>query len=130
MIEPTEGDDVCNTHSRQAFHDLVQLVGLTLYVDFPENASNCHGKDPQVPHGSTTHASSVSPVGRITALLAGNLTDLQTADATVVEMPFRYLGFIGESSIARRIAQRLGIAAYLFSVSAMDCGAPGINGGG
>ncbi|MFZ0796710.1 MAG: hypothetical protein WCA13_15240 [Terriglobales bacterium] len=130
VIEPTEGDDVCNTHSRQAFHDLVQLVGLTLYVDFPENPSNCHDKDPQVPHGSKAHASSASPVERITALLTGNLADLQTADITATELPLRYLRFIGESSIARRIAQRLGIALYLFSVSGSDCGAPGINGGG
>jgi hypothetical protein len=129
VIEPTEGDDVCNTHSRQAFHDLVQLVGLTLYVDFADNPSDCHNKDPQVPHGSK-HASLVSPVERVTALLTGNLADVQTADVTAAKLPSRYLRFIGESSMARRIAQRLGIALYFFSVSGSDCGAPGINGGG
>jgi hypothetical protein len=128
-IEPNEDDDGCNTHSRQAFHDLVQLVGLTLYVDFPENPSNCHDKDPQVPRGSK-HASSASPMDRVSALLTGNLADIQTADVTAAELPYRYLRFIGESSIARRIAQRLGLAVYFFGMSGADCGAPGINGGG
>ncbi len=50
-IESTEDDDVCNTHSRQAFHDVMQLVGLTLYVDFADNPSDCHNKDPQIPRG-------------------------------------------------------------------------------
>ncbi len=75
-IEPTEDDDACNTHSRQAFHDLVQLVGLTLYVDYPDNPSSCHDKDTQVPHGNKAHASLASPAASITQLLAGNWADV------------------------------------------------------
>jgi hypothetical protein len=40
--------DACNTHSRTAFRDLVRLLGVTLYVDFPENSSDCHKTDPQL----------------------------------------------------------------------------------
>lgn len=45
-IDPVQDDDSCNTHARQAFHDLTVLLKLTLYVDFPGNP-NCHDKDPQ-----------------------------------------------------------------------------------
>ena len=128
VIEPTEGDDVCNTHSRQAFHDLVQLVGLTLYVDFADNPSSCHDQDPQVPHGSKAHASLASPLERTIALLTGEFGRRSAGDATAGALPSRYLRFIGESSIARGIAQRLGIAVYFFSVSGSDCGAPGLDG--
>jgi hypothetical protein len=41
-------DEPCHAHAREAFHDLVQLVGLTLYVDFPGSPADCRKKDPQV----------------------------------------------------------------------------------
>lgn len=48
QIEPAEDiyADVCYNHSRHAFHDLVRLIGLTLYVDFP-GEGDCRKKDPQ-----------------------------------------------------------------------------------
>src|SRR6266404_7046111 len=79
VIEPTEDDDACNTHSRQAFHDTVQMVGLTLYVDFAENPSDCRNKDPQVLRGSKAHASLVSPLERMAAMLTGQLADVEMA---------------------------------------------------
>lgn len=124
VIEPTQTDDVCNTHSRQTFHDLVQLVGLTLYVDFADNPSNCRDKDPQVPRGGKAHASLASPVERITALLTGNLADVQTANVVGGEAPSRYLGVVAGGRIARGIAQRLGAAISYFAVTAGGCRAP------
>jgi hypothetical protein len=128
-IEPTEDDDVCNTHSRQAFHDVMQLVGLTLYVDFADNPGDCHNKDPQVPRGGKAHANMASPMERMTALLTGNLVDVETADAIAGEVPRRYLRYLTESSIARGIAQRLGVAIYFFGPSAGACKAPIVGGG-
>jgi len=127
VVEPTEDDDACNTHSRQAFHDLVQLVGVTMYVDFGENPSSCHDKDPQLPHGKSRAGLGPS-VERIIALLTGNVADVQAADASAGELPPRYLRFMAESSLARRIAQRLGVAVYFFGASGLDCGAPGLGG--
>jgi hypothetical protein len=49
-IEPAMADDPkdkCSTHSREAFRDLAKFLNLTLYVDFPNDASNCHDIDPQ-----------------------------------------------------------------------------------
>jgi hypothetical protein len=49
-IEPAGADDpkdMCSTHSRESFRDLVKFLSLTLFVDFPNDASNCHDIDPQ-----------------------------------------------------------------------------------
>jgi hypothetical protein len=49
-IEPAVADDpkdMCSTHSRESFRDLVKFLSLTLFVDFPGDASNCHDIDPQ-----------------------------------------------------------------------------------
>jgi hypothetical protein len=48
VIPSAESDDTCYTHSRQAFRDLVRLVGVKLYVDFPDSPGDCRKKDPQV----------------------------------------------------------------------------------
>lgn len=129
VIEPTEGDDICYTHSRQTFHDLVQLVGLTLYVDFPDNPSDCHDKDPQVARGGKAHASLALPMERIAALLTEHLADVQAADAAG-GMPSRYLRPIAGSSIARGIAHRLGAAIYyFFGAAGGTCKAPIVGGG-
>ena len=49
VIEPLHdsSDDPCNTHSRESFHSLVELLGVKLYVDFPSSPDDCHKKDPQ-----------------------------------------------------------------------------------
>jgi len=51
-IDPLEvhlHDEDCHAHARAAFHDLTTLVGLTLYIDFPESPADCHKTDPQGP---------------------------------------------------------------------------------
>jgi len=51
VIEPTQVDDPldhCETHSREAFRDLVKLLGLTLYADFPAYTAACQHSDPQL----------------------------------------------------------------------------------
>lgn len=42
--------DRCNTHSRESFRDLTKLLNITLFIDFPNDPSECHGKDPQNAH--------------------------------------------------------------------------------
>ena len=128
-IDPNEDDDVCNTHSRQAFHDLAQLVGLTLYIDYGDDPAACHDKDPQVPHRGRASSSPAPPLERIATLFTRNLPGAQTVDATAGELPSRYLMFFAGSSIVRNIANRLGVAAYLFGLSGIDCAGPGVGGG-
>lgn len=42
--------DRCDTHSRESFRDLTKLLNITLFIDFPNDPSECHGKDPQNTH--------------------------------------------------------------------------------
>jgi hypothetical protein len=59
VIEPAQDDDPrdkCNTHSRESFHDLAMLLGLTLYVDFPDNPAECHNEDSQKAPPAKAHA--------------------------------------------------------------------------
>ena len=49
-IDPLEvhlHDEDCHAHARTAFHDMTTLVGLALYIDFPESPADCHKTDPQ-----------------------------------------------------------------------------------
>ena len=55
--------DKCDTHSRESFHALTALLGLTLYVDFPDNPADCHGKDPQNARPAKAEAGSPANVG-------------------------------------------------------------------
>jgi hypothetical protein len=52
LIEPAHDPDPadkCHTHEREAFRDLTKLVNITLFLDFPNDPSECHGRDPQNP---------------------------------------------------------------------------------
>jgi len=39
----------CSMHVREAFRDLVKLVNLKMFVDFPNDPSDCRDHDPQKP---------------------------------------------------------------------------------
>ena len=52
IIEPAhdpDASDQCHTHAREAFRDLTKLVNVSLFVDYPNDPSECHSKDPQNP---------------------------------------------------------------------------------
>jgi hypothetical protein len=49
-LDPVEvhlHDDECHLHARQAFKDVTHLLGLTLYIDFPDSPVDCEKRDPQ-----------------------------------------------------------------------------------
>lgn len=46
--------DPCYLHARQAFHNLVGLLGLNLYIDYPKYTEECHNIDPQTHPSKTT----------------------------------------------------------------------------
>ncbi|MFZ0684914.1 MAG: hypothetical protein WAM89_05175 [Terriglobales bacterium] len=111
VIHPAQADDPndkCDTHSRGAFHDLTTLLGLTLYVDFPDNPADCHGKDPQTTRHSMAKAE--PPAQRSLGLLTGNLADVQGASATG----------------GLQILHYLAAAVYFFTEPGIDCTSPHI----
>jgi hypothetical protein len=71
VIAPAEEDDPrdkCDTHSRESFHQLTMLLGLTLYVDFPDNPGDCRKNDPQNAHPAKAEGSWRSPLGQIATI--------------------------------------------------------------
>jgi hypothetical protein len=66
-IEPAVADDpkdMCSTHSREAFRDLMKFLSLTLFVDFPNDASNCHDIDPQKARPTKAEVDWTAPIER------------------------------------------------------------------
>ena len=126
-ISSSEIDDVCYMHSRTAFRDLVQLVGLTLYVDFPDNPADCHTKDPQVRRPTKADAIPGWLPHRLTAMLAEDLPDTQTADVSS-GIPAPFLRWLRSSRVVSSITQHLPAAAYLFGRPSGNCMAPIIGG--
>jgi hypothetical protein len=99
VIHPAHDPDLldrCNTHSRESFRDLTRLLNIALFVDFPNDPSECHRKDPQ----------NVRPVK------AG-------IDRRSV---LQRVAFAGEA--AESLKRRLLAAVYLFGANAGACRAP------
>lgn len=111
-IEPAGenlGADKCYTHSRQAFHDLVKLLGLTLYSDFPDSPDICHKKDPQL-------------------AFAGNSQEEQTAELFTEDMTPSYAADITGAVVSRyadlavgKLAPRWASAIYFFHAEGGAC---------
>jgi hypothetical protein len=82
-IEPAvapDPKDMCSTHSRTAFRDLTKFLSLTLFVDFANDASNCHDIDPQKVRPAKAAADRTSPIEWAATPLGGQLGDVQSAD--------------------------------------------------
>ncbi len=97
VIAPAQEDDPhdkCDTHSRESFHHLTTLLGLTLYVDFPDNPGDCHKSDPQNAHPAKAEGKWRSSFEQ----------------SAVIDI--------------RNIEQRLLTAVYLFGHPGGDCMAP------
>jgi hypothetical protein len=76
VIAPAQEDDPrdkCDTHSRESFHHLTTLLGLTLYVDFPDNPPDCHKSDPQHANPAKAEGNEQPAFGRIAAFDVRNL---------------------------------------------------------
>jgi hypothetical protein len=98
-IAPAQYDDPndkCNTHSRESFRNLTRLLGLTLFVDFPDNPGDCHKSDPQNAYPVKADGSWKSPFEQLAAI------DI------------------------RNVEQRLLAAVYFFDHEGGDCESPHI----
>ena len=119
VIDPAQdfSADGCDTHSRQAFADLVRLLGLTLYVDFPDNPGDCRKKDPQMVRSEKAQL----PHGLLAEQMAGSGENIAPPQ----------MAWIGGSALAayldlaaRKITQSVATAVYLFHTDAGACKAP------
>jgi hypothetical protein len=123
-IEPAVADnltDMCHTHSREAFRDTVKFLGLTLYLDFPNDSPNCHKADPQVARSTKAEAGQTPPLRWMAALLSGDLADVQPAGADATG-PYP-LGFLSGRGVGSTMPDLMA-AAYFFHAGGGACLAP------
>ena len=125
VIEPAQMDDPadkCETHSRESFRDLVKLLGLTLYVDFPDYTPECENIDVQ----------RARKVGSLRRPLLDRMVAVLTAD---VDMNRRtpalaHAGMDGAFiDLAERVlsSERLhSLAAFFFAHGTADCKGPNL----
>ena len=125
-IEPAQFDDptdACNTHSREAFRDTVKFLGLTLYVDFPNDPAACHKTDPQIRRTSKVDAGPASPLARLATLLQGP-AESQTASINSSKIAPGRPYFLASTFVADAAVRYLTAAIYLFHAGGADCRAP------
>jgi len=123
-IEPAQLDDptdMCHAHSREAFRDTVKFLGLTLYVDFPNDSAACHKTDPQSTPAKA-EAGKTSPVERMAALLSGDLTGVHTASVVGGTMA-NHLRFLTETGVGTTVGDLMA-ATYFFHAAGGSCMAP------
>jgi hypothetical protein len=118
VIDPIQdfSGDACSTHSREAFRDLVHLLGLSLYVDFPESPADCHKKDPQVPAKAQVRRG--FPTDQIALFDSEDFVSPQAAgfgEAIIAD----YLGPLTEKAVRRLLP-----ATYFFHSDGGACMAP------
>jgi len=126
-IEPAQADDprdMCNTHSRESFRDMVKLLGLTLFVDFPNDSADCHKTDPQIVHSTKAEAGHGPSLDRIAALSLGAPRSSETASVAGREATPGGSEILATMVAADPLAHYLTAAVYFFHVSGADCKTP------
>jgi hypothetical protein len=117
-IEPAMDDaptDMCHTHSRKSFRETTKFLGLTLYLDFPNDAEGCHKTDPQLARSTKAEAGQRSALDRIMTLLTGNLSDVQAESS---------LGGIGPKDAGHSVVPQAMATMYFFHGGTGACYAP------
>ena len=116
-IDPVEvhlHDEDCHFHARRAFHDLVQLMGVTLYVDFPESPADCHKTDPQAPHSQKAELLDDFPA----TPLARSYNDFTRPQPAGVA-PYIFATYLDSGTL--RVARNIGAAFYFFHGEGGGC---------
>jgi hypothetical protein len=124
-IDPIQAplmDEPCHNHAREAFHDLTRLVGLVLYVDFPDSKAECLKNDPQAPRSEKTQSRFDLPIPPTEGTSRAALGTIQQATIQLASMSgggFAVLNFALQKAI-----RRLGTAFYFFHSEGGACLAP------
>jgi hypothetical protein len=120
--QPDALNDLCHTHSRSAFRDTVKFLGLKLYVDFPNDAADCHKTDPQITGSAKVMRPQPSHLEQVAALLSGSLVEAQTS--TTVGAPVSaYLTPFVTRKLGSSVRD-LTAALYFFHAADGGCKAP------
>ncbi len=124
-IEPAVADnptDMCHVHSREAFRDTVKYLGLTLYLDFPNDSANCRKADPQVVRSTKADTDRMSSLEQMAQLLPADLADVQTASSVGGTWSDHLR--LPTASGSRSIVSEAMAAVYFFHAGGGACYAP------
>ena len=124
-IDPIEVhlvDENCHFHAREAFHDIVRQLGLTLYVDFPDSSPDCRKKDPQLARSEKARLLHALPAELVTSLSGEDGRSTQLAGMTAGS--YASLKFVGQ-----KVVHGVQAAFYFFHSEGGGCTAPIIVGG-
>lgn len=120
-LAPAQSDDPndkCDTHSREAFHDITALLNLTLFVDYPENPEDCHRHDIQLEHAAKAQADSNSQDRKSDAFWNEGLASRRTARMAVIDFSSPISRFLAAPSANVKDYQAF---ALFFSIEMGDC---------
>jgi len=130
-IDPIEvplQDEPCHNHAREAFHDVAQLVGLKLYVDFPGSPADCRKKDPQLARSQEAQLLPDLPLKSIVPL---SVVSLSVEDPGLTQQAgMSGGGFAVLDFAAQKMMSALEAAFYFFHSEGGSCMAPIIVGNG
>jgi hypothetical protein len=126
-IQAPLSDEPCHNRAREAFHDLTRLIGLVLYVDFPDSPAECRKKDPQSARaekaqsllGLPTPSTDVSSVADPSAMKRINMRQASIQQASVSGDGFAVVNFA-----LRKAIRGVGAAFYFFHSEGGACLAP------
>ncbi|MGB6385338.1 MAG: hypothetical protein WBD25_16510 [Terriglobales bacterium] len=126
-----DGDagDRCHTHSRGSFHDVTTLLNLTLFVDFPDDPSDCRTQDPQNSRSAKAEVDYPSTLEQVATWFEWNQGDVQEASVASASIAPGFLNSFIRGSAAS-LKRRLLAAAYFSGGTYGNCAGPQPNGGG
>lgn len=130
IIVPAHDDDPgdpCHTHDRRTFHELTKLLGVTLYVDFPDSPASCRDKDPQKPTPSKAALEAERLLARMVSAI-----DIDIENADVEEAGVSSAGWLNrlERGAVKEVAQGIRAAFIFFGMPSADCKSPNVSGNG
>jgi hypothetical protein len=128
-IDPLQAplsDEPCHNHAREAFHDLTRLIGLVLYVDFPESPTECRKKDPQAQRSEKAQSLLGLPLQWIDGAAIPDASTMQTSMVrpNIQQASMGGGGFAVVNFALRNAIRELEAAFYFFHSEGGACFAP------
>jgi len=121
ILEPLHYDpsDKCYPHEKHAFHDLTTLLGIMLYIDYPNSPPGCPDVGPQK-HPAKARLVLPSLLQHMPAFTDANTGEVREAGI----VPGSWLGSLTHGAIRNVTARVLGAALYFFGRPTADCKTP------
>jgi hypothetical protein len=121
VIEPALAgpEDACHTHSRKSFRETAKFLGLTLYVDFPNDSPDCHKTDPQISQSTKAETREATSEEMVQTQ---NILNVQAADVSSTALPDT-TSWVSKWGF-RTVTANLLATVFFFHGGTSDCTSP------